>query len=178
MGKPYFLCKKFVRKKRKLPSKIDFFGSTLGVWWGLLFCHLAWSCTCGIRGPTGWDCAGCRGSASFWVSGVLSKIKYKLSIFNLQLKNKHKSWEYGLFQKQEEEKKLKNKKEKILSPKIRKKKVWTSTLSWNQSHHTKPIQSLISSSWSSNITKPNQIQLGCDSVEIKSCYNSLHSSSV
>ena len=112
MGKPYFLCKKFVKKRESYQVRLVFFGSTFGVRWGLFFCYLAWSCTCGIRGPTGWDCAGCWGSASFWVWEVLSKINYKPSIFNPQLKNKHKSLEYCLFQRQEEEKKLKNKKEK------------------------------------------------------------------
>ena len=64
----------------------------------------------------GWDCAGCLGSASFWVWGVLSKINYKLSIFNLWLLPSSKiniSLENtGCFKSKKKEKKLKNKKEK------------------------------------------------------------------
>ena len=79
-----FKNKKKVRKK-KLPSKIGFWEH----FWGLVgvgflppgvVVRLVESA---VR--RGWDCAGCRGSASFWVWGVLSKINYKLSIFNLWL---------------------------------------------------------------------------------------------
>ena len=37
MGKPYFLCKKFVKKRESYQVRLDFFGSTFGVWWGLFF---------------------------------------------------------------------------------------------------------------------------------------------
>ena len=59
MGTPYFLCKKF--GKKKLPSKIVFFGSTFGVWWGLVFATWRGRALGGNRGPPG---VGLR-----WVSG-------------------------------------------------------------------------------------------------------------
>ena len=123
MGKPYFLCKKFVKKKRKLPSKIGFFWKHF---WGLVgvvflppgvVVHLAETA---VR--RGWGCAGCRGSASFWVWGVLSKINYKLSIFNLWLLPSSKiniSLENtGCFKskKKEEKKSSKIRKKKLRDP--------------------------------------------------------------
>ena len=126
MGTPYFLCKKFGKKSYQV--RLFFLGALLGFGGGWFLppgvvMHLAetavrWGC----------DCAGCLGSASFWVWGVLSKINYKLSIFNLWLlpsskinislentgcfKNKKKK----KVQKQERKKKVRKKKVTKIGP--------------------------------------------------------------
>ena len=147
MGTPYFLCKKFGKKSYQV--RLVFLGALLGFGGGWFLppgvvAHLVES-----EARRGWDCAGCRGSASFWVWGVLSKINYKLSIFNLWLIPSSKiniSLENtGCFKSKKKEKSSKIRKKKTSGPIPKKalnflsqdfcfqnkigKKVWTSILS-------------------------------------------------
>ena len=113
-----FKKKKKVRKKSYQVRLV--FGSTFGVWWGLVFATWRGRALGGIRGPPGVGLRWVSGFSFFLGLGVLSKINYKLSIFNLWLLPSSKiniSLENtGCFKSRKKEKKFKNKKEKTSGP--------------------------------------------------------------
>ena len=107
MGKPYFLCKKFLKKRESYQVRLDFFGSTFGVWWGLFFATWRGRALGGNRGPPR---VGLR-----WVSGFKNRLLPSSKI-NISLENT------GCFiNGRRKKKKFKNKKERKTSGPIPKK---------------------------------------------------------